>query len=289
LYNNIEVLIDDLCNVQKSIPSTWEWLDDALNGGFMENGRSLYVFAGETNIGKSIFLGNIAANIANQGKNVLLITLEMSELLYARRICTNVSKIPLKDLATNTHSLRQAIKDQKEADKGRIFIKEFPPSTITPNQLKAFIKKLTDTGVPIHAIVLDYLNLLHSSVGTNSYERIKNVTEQVRAMSYIFNCPIISATQLNRSGFNTDNPDLATISESVGLAATADVIVSIFQNEEDRDLGIIRLGMMKNRYGPRGHTQPMRIDYSTLTITQAESDSISSDDQTLNTLQFLAG
>ena len=289
LYNDVEVLIDDLCNVQRSIPSTWEWLDDALNGGFIENGRSLYVFAGETNIGKSIFLGNIASNIAKQGKNVLLITLEMSELLYARRICTNVSKIPLKDLSTNTHSLRQALKEEKENGTGRIFIKEFPPSTITPNQIKAFVKKLTDTGVPIHAIVLDYLNLLHSTVGSNSYERIKNVTEQVRAMSYIFNCPIISATQLNRSGFNTDNPDLATISESVGLAATADVIVSIFQNEEDRDLGIIRLGMMKNRYGPRGHTQAMRIDYSTLTITQAADAAVSSDDLTLNALQLLAG
>ena len=289
LHNDVDVLIDDLCNVQRSIPSKWEWLDDALNGGFLENGRSLYVFAGETNIGKSIFLGNIASNIAKQGKNVLLITLEMSELLYARRICTNISKIPLKDLSTNTHALRQAIVEEKTNGSGRIFIKEFPPSTITPNQLKAFVKKLTDTGVPIHAIVLDYLNLLHSTVGTNSYERIKNVTEQVRAMSYIFNCPVISATQLNRSGFNTENPDLATISESVGLAATADVIVSIFQNEEDRDLGIIRLGMMKNRYGPRGHTQAMRIDYTTLTITQAEESAISSDDLTLNTLQLLAG
>lgn len=289
LYNDVDILIDDLCNVQKSIPSKWEWLDDALNGGFIENGRSLYVFAGETNIGKSIFLGNIASNIAKQGKNVLLVTLEMSELLYARRICTNVSKIPLKDLSTNTHALRQSIIEEKESGSGRIFIKEFPPSTITPNQLKAFVKKLTDTGVPIHAIVLDYLNLLHSTVGSNSYERVKNVTEQVRAMSYIFNCPIISATQLNRSGFSTDNPDLATISESVGLAATADVIVSIFQNEEDRDLGIIRLGMMKNRYGPRGHTQAMRIDYTTLTITQAEEAAVSSDDLTLNTLQLLAG
>ena len=107
-------------------------------------------------------------------------------------------------------------------------------------------------------------------------------------MSYIFNCPIISATQLNRSGFSTDNPDLATISESVGLAATADVIVSIFQNEEDRELGIIRLGLMKNRYGPRGHTQPMRVDYSTLTITQAADSSVSSEDHMLNTLQLLA-
>jgi replicative DNA helicase len=285
LYRDVDLVVEDLTSVQKAIPSTWEWLDDALNGGFLENGRSLYVFAGETNIGKSIFLGNVATNIANQGKNVLLVTLEMSELLYARRICTNVSKIPLKELAINTPSLRQALKEQEDNGKGRIFIKEFPPSTVTPNQLKAFIKKIVDQGIKIDAIVLDYLNLLHSTVGSNSYERIKNVTEQVRAMTYIFNCPVISATQLNRGGFSTANPDLATISESVGLAATADVIVSIYQNEEDRELGIIRLGMMKNRYGPRGHTQAMRIDYSTLTITQAEDSLNETEDSAYNMLQ----
>jgi len=72
---------------------------------------------------------------------------------------------------------------------------------------------------------------------------------------------------------------------SVGLAATADVIVSIYQNEEDRELGIIRLGMMKNRYGPRGHTQAMRIDYSTLTITQAEESANETSDSSYSMLQ----
>ena len=266
LYSNIDTLIDDINSVERHIPSKWEWLDNNLGGGFLEAGKSLYVFAGETNIGKSIFLGNIAHNIAQEGKNVLLVTLEMSELLYARRICTNVTKVPMKELVGNTPAIKQAISEEK----GKIFIKEFPPATITPNQLKGFIKKFQEQGIELDAIILDYLNLMHSTMGNNSYERIKHVTEQVRAMSYLFNCPIISATQLNRAGFDTDNPDLATISESIGLAATADVIVSIFQNEEDRELGIIRLGMMKNRYGPRGMTQAMRIDYSTLTIEEAD-------------------
>jgi|TARA_R110002020_G_scaffold37458_4_gene113152 replicative DNA helicase len=283
LYNDIDLLIDDINSVERHIPSQWEWLDEALGGGFLEAGKSLYVFAGETNIGKSIFLGNVAHNIAKQGKNVLLVTLEMSELLYARRICTNVTKIPMKELASNTSSIKQAINDEE----GKIFIKEFPPSTITPNQLKGFIKKFQDQGIKLDAIVLDYLNLMHSSMGNNSYERIKHVTEQVRAMSYTFECPIISATQLNRAGFDTDNPDLATISESIGLAATSDVIVSIYQNEEDRELGIIRLGMMKNRYGPRGNTQAMRINYSTLTIEEA--DDIEFEDDSMETLNALAG
>ena len=281
---NIDDIIEDLTTVEDKIPSTWEWLDDSLDGGFLQAGKSLYVFAGETNIGKSIFLGNVASNIAKQGKNVLLITLEMSELLYARRICTNISKIPMKEMAVNGASLRAAVTESP----GNIYIKEFPPSTVTPNQIKAFCKKFQDKGIQLDAIVIDYLNLIHSPIGNNSYERIKNVTEQIRAISYVFNCPIISATQLNRAGFDQDNPDLATISESIGLAATADVILSIFQNDEDRDLGIIRLGMMKNRYGPRGMTQPMRIDYSTLTIEQADDIDLEEDDSMLNTLAGLS-
>ena len=283
LYSDVDKLIDDLNSVERYVPSKWEWLDNSLGGGFLEAGKALYVFAGETNIGKSIFLGNIASNMAKDGKNVLLVTLEMSELLYARRLCSNVTRIPMKELADNTPSIKQAMNDQG----GKIFIKEFPPATITANQLKAFIKKFQDKGIKIDAIVLDYLNLMHSPIGNNSYERIKHVTEQVRAMSYLFNCPIISATQLNRAGFDTDNPDLATISESIGLAATADAIISIFQNEEDRGIGIIRLGMMKNRYGPRGMTQAMRIDYSTLTIEQA--DDIEIDEGMDDTLNMLAG
>ncbi len=285
MYGDIDLLIDDLNTEQSFIPSKWEWLDDTLGGGFHESGKALYVFAGETNIGKSIFLGNIAHNIASQGKNVLLVTLEMSELLYAQRICSNATKIPMKELRQNGPSIKNAI----SRENGKVFIKEFPPATITPNQLKAFIKKFNEKGIKLDAIVLDYLNLLHSTVGNNSYERIKNVTEQVRAMSYMFECPIISATQLNRSGFDQDNPELATISESIGLAATADVIASIYQNEEDRELGIIRLGMMKNRYGMRGNTQAMRIDYSTLTIEQADDvDLEEAEDDTLNALAALA-
>ena len=285
MFEDIDHLIDDLNSEKRYIPSKWEWLDECLGGGFLESGKSLYVFAGETNIGKSIFLGNIAHNISQQGKNVLLITLEMAELLYAQRICTNVTKIPMRELKLNGPTIKHAVKQEE----GKIFIKEFPPSTITPNQLKAFIQKFGEQGIKLDAIVLDYLNLLNSPIGSNSYERVKYVTEQVRAMSYVFNCPIISATQLNRTGFDQDNPDLATISESIGLAATADCIVSIYQSEEDREMEIIRLGMMKNRFGVRGTTQAMRIDYNTLSIEQADDIELEeSGDDTLSALVGLA-
>ena len=199
LYEDVDKIMDDILNEDVCISSKWPWLDEALDGGFREDGKALYVFAGQANIGKSIFLGNIAANIAEQGKTVLVVSLEMSEMLYAKRIASNVTKIPMRNFREDVHTLRYALNDEKRRNpEGKIFIKEFPPSTITPKQLSAFVKKLIDTGEKIDAIVIDYLSLLHTEQGSNSYERIKYVCEQIRAMSYIYRCPIISAAQLQR-------------------------------------------------------------------------------------------
>jgi len=289
LYSDVDLIVDDILNVESTISSGWKWLDDAIGGGYREDGKSLYVFAGPANIGKSIFLGNVATNISKHGKTVLVITLEMSELLYAKRMSSSVTKIPLKEFSSSAKSLKYMLQEQgaKNPD-GKIFIKEFPPSALTPKQLGAFIKRFQDSGVKIDAIVIDYINLLTSTVGNNSYEKIKYICEEVRALSYKFKCPIISATQVNRTAYGISNPGMESLSESMGTAFTADVILSIFQNEEDQELNIIRLGMMKNRYGPRGMVQPMNIDYQTLTITQSEDEEVKFDEGELSILERFA-
>jgi replicative DNA helicase len=288
LYSDVDRLVNSILNEEETLPSKWPWLDDAIGGGFRKNGKALYMFAGQANIGKSIFLGNVAANIAEMGKTVLVVSLEMSEELYAQRIASNVTKIPMRDFKNDAHSLRASLKDSKEKTNGKIFIKEFPPATITVKQLTAFVKKLEDSGEKIDAIIIDYVGLLHSTTGSNSYERIKNVCEQVRAMSYIFKCPVISACQNSRSGYDVSNPGMDVIAESIGIAATADVILSIFQNEEDLELKIIRLGMMKNRFGPRGMVQAMKIDYSTLTIVQSSEEEEIMDGDEISLLERFA-
>lgn len=266
-FEDIDVHIDDLLTVDKTISTTWPWLDEKIGGGYMEQGRSLYVFAGETNIGKSIFLGNTATNIAKQKKTVLLISLEMSELMYSKRLSSDITKISLNNLHARTDELKERVSAFKDKHQSRILIKEFPPNTITCNQIRSFAERLVNSGIQLDAIVLDYVNLLKSNRGTNSYERVKYATEELRALSYIFSCPIITATQLNRSGYNEVSPELDTISESIGLAATADAIFSIWQEEEDAELGVIKLGVMKNRFGPNFGSTTMNINYNTLTIT----------------------
>ena len=87
---------------------------------------------------------------------------------------------------------------------------------------------------------------------------------------------LISATQLNRTGYDVDTPKLDSIGESIGLAATADVIVGITQSDEDKELNIINIHMMKNRFGQNFGSNQMRMDFKTLTVH--EDDSLNDDD-----------
>jgi replicative DNA helicase len=271
LFNEVDAIADNLNSQVNFIPTGWTWLDERIGGGFLQEGRAMYVFTGETNIGKSIFLGNVAINIAKQGKSVLLISLEMPEMIYAQRLSSNITKIPLSKIKTEVPTLKNALEEYASGNpEAKILIKEFPPSSITVGFLQSYIKKLRNKGMKFDAIVLDYVNLLHYPGESNSYEKVKKITEQLRSLTYIFNCPIISATQLNRSGYGTSDPGMNTISESMGLAHTADVLMSIWQEPTDRELGVIKMGMMKNRFGPNFGQCIMRIDYSTLTLSEDE-------------------
>jgi hypothetical protein len=62
------------------------------------------------------------------------------------------------------------------------------------------------------------------------------------------------------------------ISESIGLAATCDVIASIWQEEEDRELGLIHLGMQKNRFGVNYGHCTFKVKYETLTLSEVNPD-----------------
>jgi len=269
LLDDVDYFITEMSRNESKISSGWKWLDNKISGGFAENGRALYVFIGETNVGKSIFLGNVAANMAMQGKTALVISLEMSEIMYGMRFASKLTKIPMFELKKDLSILKNELLELKDRNKkSKILIKEFPPSTLSTFQVSAYLKKLQQKGIKVDCLVLDYLNLMDSSKGTNMYERIKYISEQLRAISYKFSIPIITASQINRSGYNSSNPSLDTISEGISLANTADCIFNIWQSDEDKDMGIINMGIAKNRFGPNFGSTILKIDYTTLTLEE---------------------
>lgn len=281
-YRDVDKLVDYLGKPNPTISTGFTWLDQKLGGGYLEEGKALYIFVGQPNVGKSIFLGNAATTIASQGKNVLLVSLEMSEMMYATRLASKLTKIPIAELRNRKDEIKHILECK---ERGKIIIKEFPPSTLSPEQLENYYKTVVDSGIKIDVMVLDYINLLRGKASAQSYEKIKEIAEQVRAIAVKHGISVLSATQKNRQGVNNTESDMTTVSESMGLPATADAMFDISQTEEDKELGIVRLGMMKNRFGPNFGKVALRVDWNTLDIY--EDSSVNAVESTIETYSAL--
>ena len=265
-YGDYEKVIKELSAQNETIPTGWDFIDNKIGGGLAKNGRALYLFLGPTNVGKSIFLGNVASNMAAKGLTTVLISLEMPEMMYAKRISSHLSKIPINDIQSQFTALEAFFKENVDTRKRKLIIKEFPPKSITVGGIRSYLESLVKAGIKPDILVIDYLGLIKASSGDNSYEQGKAAAEELRALSYFFNMPVVSAIQTNREGMET--PSLDTVSESLGVAFTADVVWSIYQEEGDQELGIIKVGGIKNRLGPKFGATAMRIDYNTLSLSE---------------------
>lgn len=275
-FEDIEKHIKELTTIYNPIPTGWKFFDEKTEGGLFP--KTLTVFAGQVNVGKSIVLGNIATNMLLADKNVLLISLEMSEFMYAKRISTQLTQIPHNDLKTFTEELKEQVKHIKKNINSNLVVKEYPPKTVTVRQIDGYITKLQHKGFKPDIVVVDYLNLIQPiAKNLNSYESVKEIAEQLRALAFKYKIPFVSATQLNRGAFNTASPGMEGISESIGLAATCDVICSLWQEDEDRELGIINMGMQKNRFGPNFGNAAFKCNYNTLTLKETSTDYFAQD------------
>jgi replicative DNA helicase len=276
-FEDIDKHVKELIAIYNPVPTGWKFFDDKTEGGLFP--KTLTVFAGQVNVGKSIVLGNIATNMLLADKNVLLISLEMSEFMYAKRISTQLTQIPHGDLKTFTDELKEQVKHIQKNINSKLVVKEYPPKTVTVRQIDGFITKLAHKGFKPDIVVVDYINLIQPvSKNLNSYEYVKEISEQLRALAFKYKIPFVSATQLNRGAFNTASPGMEGISESIGLAATCDVICSLWQEEEDRELGIINMGMQKNRFGPNFGNGAFKCNYNTLTLKETNKDYFEPDD-----------
>lgn len=273
IFRDIGPIEQSFRETDRRIKTGWAWMDMATRGGWRADGKKLYLFLGAANVGKSIWLGNVATNIARGGKNVLVISFEMSEMLYAERLVSDLTKIKISDLKSQNEgqivSKATALKEQSNI--GNVYIKEFPPNTLQVSDIKVYIKKLIQSGKKIDAVVVDYIGLITATPGINSHDRGKEVAEKLRALSYIFKIPFISAAQIGRNkqkGYGTSAPDLDDIAESLALVQTADDIFGIWQEEGDAEMGKMNIAVMKSREGKKGLKTQFNIDYGTLSLTE---------------------
>jgi replicative DNA helicase len=86
---------DHLQREGQKIQSGLTFIDRLTNGGY--DPKSLIVYAGEQNVGKSIWMANDAANFVRMGYNTVYVTAEMAAVKVMKRIGANLLGIPMSE------------------------------------------------------------------------------------------------------------------------------------------------------------------------------------------------
>jgi replicative DNA helicase len=250
-------------------------LNEATSGGVTK--KTLNIIAAAINSGKSLFLTSLATHFLHEHK-VLYITLEMSQERIAERIDANLMKVPLNNLhkLNKDHYMELLSKTAKKIN-GQLIIKEYPTGCGSVNDFNALLEELRIKNEFVPDVVLvDYLGIMSSTrykSGTeNSYQYVKAISEELRGFAIKHNLPVFTATQINRSAMaSEEQPHMTDVSESIGLAATADLMISLQSSDELREKGQVKLGVIKNRFGAQKSTFLANINYGEMRISDIDS------------------
>lgn len=265
--------------LEEKMPFDLAMFNDITEGGLAN--KTLNVALAGTGVGKSLFMCHLAANSISQGKNVLYVTLEMSEERIAERIDANLMNLPIQQLKELSKQMfEDRIEKINNRIKGRLIIKEYPTASAHAGHFKALLHELKlKRNFSPDIIFIDYLNICSSSrfragSSANSYTIIKSIAEELRGLAVEFDVPLVTATQTTRSGYNSSDVELTDTSESFGLPATADLMFALISTEELEKLGQVMVKQLKNRYSDptRNKRFMLGIDRARMKLFDVEGD-----------------
>lgn len=257
----------------KIVPTNVKSINKLIDGGFHE--KTLNIVMGASNIGKSAVLCSFATDFLLQNKNVLYLSLEMSEEKVSERILANMFdtemdflKMMDKDKFKKKH---EAIKKHL---KSNLVIIQRGAKTVSSNKLRQILKDLKRKKKFVPDVVcVDYLGLMvpnNNKKDNNTYTEQKTISEELRAVMVEEDIVGMTAVQTNRSGYNNVELDLTSISDSIGVVATCDTMFGISQSDELKAAGRFNFSLLKNRYGPNNIRIFVGINYAKMRVYDVE-------------------
>lgn len=272
-------------------------MNKRLGTGFLPGTLTLIMAA--SGIGKSLLMTDLVSDFIIQGKNSLLISLEMGDKEIMKRVHANAMDLPINsliDLSKTPEELAAIKKDdpghefvsreiieeryaelKAKGTTGKLFIKDFPSGSFSALMLEALVQSYAIIGVEFDAIFVDYVGICKSDVLTPNvglYSYIKSIVEEFRASSRRLGVPIISANQLNRGATNNiEDADNSNAADSMGAVMTADLIMFLLQNEEMKERNEITAKCTKNRFNGRTDSWMMNVDYTRMRFSDMINES----------------
>jgi len=223
----------------------------------------LVVLAARPSMGKTAFAINIAEHVAlNEGLPVAVFSMEMGASQLAVRIVGSIGRVDQGHLRTGKLTddewprLTEAIERLRTVS---LHIDETPG--LTPSELRANSRRLARQCGKLGLIVVDYLQLMSGSSGSDGDNRATELGEISRGLKMLakeLQCPVIALSQLNRGvEQRTDKrPMMSDLRESGAIEQDADIIMFIYRddyyNKDSKDPGVAEIIIGKQRNGPTG-------------------------------------
>lgn len=265
-YNADKLLIEDE-NI-KLIKTGYPSIDCRL--GCMQGGDFI-IFAGATGMGKTCMMINLIASIAKQGHKVDVYSLEMSLKQLQNRLICSQARIDASKLR---------IQSLSGYEKGRYaeYINSSLPSlpikicteyNITVDKIRQLERK-ADSDI----VFIDYLGLISGSNSKSSYERIGDISRELKLTALEVNKPFFVLHQLNRGYADRQDkrPRLSDLRDSGKIEQDADTVCFIhrpayFEPEKYRNSDL-RFLIEKSRHTEGGKSIELYYDSNTQTVKE---------------------
>lgn len=280
-FDDIDAMIEYYSERMTGIRTQHKELNKRLGPGFLPG--TLSVILAASGVGKSLLMTDLISGMIKDNKNILLISLEMSDKEIMKRVHANAMDLPInalldlsktqgeldkldRPIVTKEMVLSAYNKMKTDGSVGKFFVKDYPSGSFSPLMLEQLVDSYKiERGITFDAIFVDYIGIMKSDLLSPSaglYSYVKSIAEEIRATAKKLSVPIISASQLNRSATNNiDDADNSAVSDSMGTVMTADFMLFLLQNEEMKDKKEIVCKITKNRFAGRTDTWMMNIDY----------------------------
>jgi KaiC/GvpD/RAD55 family RecA-like ATPase len=269
----------------------YDYIDLCMKGGYWKG--SLIGFLGGPKSGKSTWLTNLAARSVSMGHNTAYITLELQEELVLMRIGSNLLELPLDDydkIAQDTDLLKKKLNEFRSNSfhpLGVLHVKEFPSSTASTNDVKSYLKKVEEIlGLKFDNVFIDYINIMknwRNPNTENTYMKIKQISEDLRAMAMEEQWAVITVTQTNRGGWEAEDLNITNVSESAALIHTVDMLFGIITSAEMKARSEYYLKCLANRVAGLENTRKrFTIDWKYARIDEDKNAMVEDMDFILN-------
>lgn len=207
------------------------------------------IIGATTGAGKSGFMLNLM-NQLMLDYQCIYFNMEMSKSTIYKRLVSINASIPIKYINDpETDFQRKKIDNSMNILEKANLIVEHKANDI--KQIRSTVAKLKDKNR--HTILfIDHLGLTKVDGTKSLYEQATEVAKQLRQMCLEYDCTIISASQLNRGAYSSDEITLSMLKDSGELENSASKVILMYRDKEsskDSEIVEMNIDVAKNRDG----------------------------------------